>query len=739
MPFEKLISRPLPPPPWQRAPLLGPALCVMAGIVVAWTGREEVSVSVWMAAAAVMALTATGFYFFLRDERYRMMTVAAGIFALMCASACLLQRTYDRTKTEWPEEETTWAAQVQRVHQRRDGAATVDVCLADKRADCARRIVRVHLTTDSLRSVFPGDRFAFHARIARSYSTGNPGDFNNETYFLTQGVSGTAYAGEKWIPLSRQLAGAGRAERLQVFKERLVGLYAQYFRADDLAVISTLTLGDRSRLDADTRSLFAETGTSHILALSGLHLGILYSLYCFFVLKWVRRRGLRIVFGALLLAALWTFVMMAGHPVSLVRAAWMFTLLQIGMMAGRTINSTLNNLAFAALVILLVSPMSLFDVGFQLSFVAVLSIVVLNDYVWMRFPLPVYVEDDAARRHQMRASRKSVLPLRLWLRKAGTAVFGFLRFVVYPFFTVSLSAQIGTAPLVIYYFHTFPVYSLLANCIVIPAAYIVLLGALLFFFVPVAAFRAGVAAVLQGVLSQLKEVLGQISQWPCAVLDFYPSALTLIIVVLLPVCLYAFFQCSHPRRRRALLYAFSLLFASAVGVELYRMRPSRVSRQLIVYNLPRATVVHFVRSASESYVCSSVPPDSLHRLLRYVERDYFRPNGMNFPRILENPSWHNAWLAREGSCFRFAGRRLYVLSEPVNCELPVARGFLDVLLVSPGCFSAPSAVLRVFRPRRVVLLPGLPRRLCDDWTITCRSAKIPCHDVRKQGAFVMKL
>ena len=209
-------------------------------------------------------------------------------------------------------------------------------------------------------------------------------------------------------------------------------------RQEELGVVSAMTLGDKSLLSKDLKEMYSVVGSSHILALSGLHLTILYGILS--LLTFRRRR--QWVIQGLLLLGIWTYVFLVGMPVSIVRSALMLSIYSLMTLAGRN-KSPLNTLAFAALVILLVQPFALYDIGFQLSFLAVLSLVLFYRPLANGL-LPSFVKRN-----------KVLRPL------ADIAI-------------VSLAAQIGTAPLVAYYFGRFSCCFLLANYIVTPCAFLIL-------------------------------------------------------------------------------------------------------------------------------------------------------------------------------------------------------------------------------------------------------------------------
>ena len=206
-----------------------------------------------------------------------------------------------------------------------------------------------------------------------------------------------------------------------------------------------MALGDKSRITNDLRDIYSISGASHVLALSGLHLGIIYMLLSL-VLGSRRRSVLREV---LIILGIWSYALFTGLSPSVVRASLMITVYSFVGLVGRD-RMSLNALSFTAIVMLLSNPLCLYDVGFQMSFLAVMAILV--------FHKPLYALVPAAFLEQHR-----------WVKWVWAMV------------VVSCSAQLGVAPLTAYYFGRFSTYFLLTNFFVIPLATVILyLTAMLF-------------------------------------------------------------------------------------------------------------------------------------------------------------------------------------------------------------------------------------------------------------------
>ncbi len=191
-------------------------------------------------------------------------------------------------------------------------------------------------------------------------------------------------------------------------------------KSQSTAIMAAMTVGERERISPETTSSYRSAGVSHLLAISGLHIGIVVMLLnvVFSSLKIFGRRG-RVVYSVVIILMLWAYALFSGMALSVERAAIMFTLYQVALMCNRS-GVSLNLLATSAVVILMISPMSIYDIGFQLSFVAMIGISV--------FYRPFV---------SLVSSRVGLVRL-LW-----------------SVFALSLSAQLAVLPLVAYHFGTF--------------------------------------------------------------------------------------------------------------------------------------------------------------------------------------------------------------------------------------------------------------------------------------------
>lgn len=307
----------------------------------------------------------------------------------------------------------------------------------------------------------------------------------------------------QWVQTQKEpdtgtMIGRSRLFFLQQ-RERLLNRYRQQgLEGNTYALVTATTLGDKSSIDKELQETYNISGAAHVLALSGLHMGIIYAILT--LLTFGRRRR-SIITQTLVVVALWAFVFLVGMPSSAVRAATMLSLYAL-LTLGYREKASINALAFTALVMLAISPYMLFDIGFQMSFLAVLSIL-----IW----LPVmneWVSPTLQQRYP---------PLR-WL---------------WGLTTVTLAAQLGVAPLIAYYFGRFSTFFLITNFVAIPAITIIIWLALVTLIIPV------LIPLLTFVVNGLNTCLDTIIQLPGASIEgLHPTLLQVCLTYILVLCVY---------------------------------------------------------------------------------------------------------------------------------------------------------------------------------------------------------
>ena len=250
-------------------------------------------------------------------------------------------------------------------------------------------------------------------------------------------------------------------------------LHTLHIGEQDFAVIAAMAMGDKSALNQETKEAYSISGTSHILAVSGLHIGIIFQLIIL-LLGGKRRSKLTIILSTTIV---WAYVIFIGFPASAVRAATMLSIYSMVLLSLRP-DPTLNTLALAYIIMVLVNPFNIFDIGFQMSFLAMGSILLF-------YPLFFCL-----------LSSHSNITRAIW-----------------GLFCVSLAAQIGTLPLIVFYFGRISCYSLITSFIAIPAATLILYLCVLLFILSPLTYISFLASSIERLMQLVMNVLTSITQF----------------------------------------------------------------------------------------------------------------------------------------------------------------------------------------------------------------------------------
>lgn len=278
----------------------------------------------------------------------------------------------------------------------------------------------------------PGDEVVFYSKLEPFKNFGDLDEFDYPQFMKIRGFSGSGFvAANDWKNTGNQSYSITCVS--QRIRAKALNFYKSFKLTDDAyAFISALTLGYKNNLTENLQEAFRASGTAHVLAVSGLHVGIIYLVISTFF-SFLGSRGKPYILGQCsIIAFLWCYVFIAGMSASVVRATIMLTINCIGNIYNRK-GITLNTLCAAAFLILIYSPFTLFDISFQMSFGAVFSILFFQPKLQI-----LYTPSNKILKY-------------LWNLS-----------------TVSLSAQLGVFPLILYYFGTFPTYFFIANIIVVP-------------------------------------------------------------------------------------------------------------------------------------------------------------------------------------------------------------------------------------------------------------------------------
>ncbi len=359
-----------------------------------------------------------------------------------------------------------------------------------------------------------GDRLLVYDDISEASNERNPGDFNYKQYLELIDVQGQMYLDKNQI---FQVISAKNDDQIASMRVHLMGLLDQSdLEQKPRAMIQALILGQRENLDLETSQNFRDAGVIHILALSGLHVGIIL-LILRFCTQWMHRiRHGRWIQSAIIIILLWCYALLTGMSPSILRAVTMFSFIAIGMNIRRK-SSVYHSLAVSAFILLLINPKLLFQVGFQLSYTAVFFIVLLQPVLY-----------------------------RLW--NVDHPIFKFFWRIA----SVTIAAQIGVAPLSLFYFHQFPGLFLAGNLLLLPMLPLIIGASLLLVILLLLQINAYYLAVtLNTLLTWIIEVVEYISSFDQFIIkNVYFSIVELCLIYAVIISLAWFFNTRTRRSRK---------------------------------------------------------------------------------------------------------------------------------------------------------------------------------------------
>ena len=667
----------------------------MAGIVFAWHAGASVPLLLLLCVVSLLALLSAMFDFLPK------WFFGAAVFSFLFSCGVFVgHRQHEEKISQWSSEKLLYKASLVEVPLFRGTSVKVlaDVEAVDTVLQPGVRskgLVYLYFSRSvSSDTLDVGDVISFKSRVNPFRNAGNPAEFDVENYNYIKGITGSAFIYDgSW-------SSVGECERtLQMhalsLREKISGIYSSLEYDDDVqALLSALTLGEKRDFPQRLKESYAKAGASHVLALSGLHLGIFYMLLLFLLPYNGQNRVLVISRELLVIALLWGYAFVAGLSPSVVRAAILFSIMSVARCLRRE-GSSVNSLALAAMLMLLVEPHLLFDVSFQLSFSAVLSILLLAPPLQKMMKLPEH-----------------------------GAIYGY----VVNLLILSFAAQVGTLPFIWYYFGVFPLYFLLTNIFVVPFAFVVMLLAVVVWILVPAPFVQAPFAWLLGLVGEvMNAVVTAVAQLPGASYRL-PQADVASAVALAAILLFVVYTVSLGKKSLFLFSISSLAAFFAVCV-LFQDNAEE-GNYLLIYNNRKNPLVHAVAEGGRNYLVSSVPQDD-------AEYEYSSLPYINREELLE-PAWacysySDSLLCVESGMLSFNGIRLMMLDNGIWEENEYVEP-VDVLLLCRGFLGNIERLIEYYPTECIVLDASLYSHSRNRIMRECDRLGVDAVDVSSCGA-----
>ncbi|MFD2552678.1 ComEC/Rec2 family competence protein [Bizionia sediminis] len=535
---------------------------------------------------------------------------------------------------------------------------------------------------DSVPKLSVDDKLHIYGSIQALQPPLNPYQFNYKRYLERHQVYAQLYSQHKQIYKHEKATESVFGLAHNVRSKLNQALQAYQFKPSELAVINALFLGQRQQITTSLYTNYVNAGAIHILAISGLHIGIIL-----FLLKWLFTPLLHLKNGKylvpiLILMILWSYAIIAGLSPSILRAVTMFSVLTIGMYLNRP-NNIYNTLAISAFLILIINPLMLFEIGFQLSYLAVLGIVAVYPLIYN--------------------------PLKTKYRFLNK---------IWALIAVSLAAQIGIFPLSIFYFNQFPGLFLLTNLFIIPALGFIL-GYGLFIFL---------LALLGAPKSFLSDFFGQIISWMNSFFGWVAQQETFVFKALsfnliMVISLYIVFILAVQYVLKKSFFRLQIAVLAIFGFQIVYIGNTflqQSKKELVIFHKTRHSLIGF-RDGQNLKVFHDLGPIK-NQSSQYPIKDY---RVGNFIKTVAMDSIKNV--------YTFYNKKLLVID-----SLGIYKGLSfkpDYVLLRQSPKINLNRMLDSLQPKLLIADGSNYKTVVVKWAETCKKKKRLFHYTGEKGAF----
>lgn len=556
-----------------------------------------------------------------------------------------------------------------------------------------------------------GDRIIFEPDFKEIKEPQNPAEFNYKQYLAFHLIYRQSYLKSgKWQKVDsgnnynlKRIAEAWRNKLLSVIEQNNI-------TGNEAAVLSALIVGYKDKLEASIVRSYSSSGAMHVLAVSGLHVGIIYVIIssAFFFIDKIKY-GI-IVKTIIILLFLWAFAFITGLSPSVLRASTMFSFVAIGKAFNRNTN-IYNTLAASAILLLLINPYMITEVGFQLSYLAVIGIV--------SFQKGFYDLIEVKNK---------------WLDK------------IWQLTTVSIAAQISTFPLGLLYFHQFPNYFLLSNLVVIPLATLIIhTGILMFVLSPFPLLAKYAALVTDKLLFALNYSVNYFEKLPYSITEgIYITVAETILIYLIITLITLYLTVKYTRY----LFASLMCIIVLLSYNAYEKSQLKIQKSFIVYNIPGISAFNFIDGSENILFTDLKLLNDENKLTFHLKNNWIKAgldkekivsvNEINKPNNLKTLyTINNTRLFVRQNFISFYNTRIFYLNNKTLLNfVPSKKIDVDFIILSNNSKAKLSEIAKYFNFNTIIIDSSNSNYKTDKWLKQATDLGINAYSVRDKGAFI---
>lgn len=552
-----------------------------------------------------------------------------------------------------------------------------------------------YFNKDSLdASLAYGTQVVFIKASQNIINSNNPGAFDYRRFLLFQGITAQVNLKSDEYKIVANDKGSSLKTFILHLQTYILHTIKTFIpNPKERGVAEALLIGYRNELDKQLVQSYANTGVVHIIAISGLHLGMIYGFILLLFSPYKRKKWYRFAMPLTAIFIIWMFTLLAGAVPSILRSAVTFTFIPLGILINRKTNQY-NTLAASAFCLLVVNPYYLWDVGFQLSYTAVLSILL--------FVKPL---------HNLLYVKNKIMN-NIWLSVC-----------------VTLAAQILTLPVILYNFHQFPALFLLTNLLVLFLSEIILF-ALLFLVIiglltPIADITGKVIQAMIWLMNSIIEYTENIplSVWKNIKTDVAQAWLLYLFIILLVLWLLY-------RLPKLFVYSLMILVVLLTYTSIDVWQKSH-QQKLIVYSVQKHSAIDIVTGRRALYLYDDKLPSDLTALSFTIKPAH------TLYRI--NDTISSVLPGKNNLSFHVNNKTILLLSQPVPKDLLSHKIKADIVIITGNPKLYMSDVLTVIDCNIIIADNGTSTYKLKKWKEACDSLHIRFHSIAQQGAFTADL
>jgi len=533
-----------------------------------------------------------------------------------------------------------------------------------------------------------GDILAVSTSLSEFEPPANPDAFDTRRYMQRKGIFLTGFVPANGWQLLEHRAANPLKSLSHSMQQSLASRYATVgMSGAELAIARAILLGDDDTMEPELRASYASAGVSHILCVSGMHVGVIFMILNFLLKPLDLFPTTRFFKALLLMLSIWLYAHITGLSPSVTRSATMFTFVTVGGVMRRNTN-VFHSLMASLFVLLAIRPQLLFEVGFQLSYLAVFGIVLLQ-------------------------------PRIAGIYTCKTKVANYF----WELLSVSVAAQIATFPISAYYFGLFPNYFLISNLTVIALSFVVIITGVVVLSVSFVPAVAGVFSflmtweirIMNGIVAFVEGLPGSVTR------DIDFSAGQVLLLYLSIIMIYCVIQ----YRKRGFFWACLGFMTLLSGTFALRRVQIEHRKEMVVYNIRNVTALEFCHG-TQCLLFSDSINDAADSRYAYSIQNHARKLHAQWTFVpVDTPRYETPFLVKRGPFIQCDGKCYYILNRE-NRVVPCGmRPRVDILLLQHNPTQRPELVAEVLDFRTVIADQTNTPFYKERWRVYCKSHGIP--------------